>query len=134
MSVSTCFTTFTSAGGGGGGGGGGGATKAIMSCAFGNASVNSSGIRTIMPTITACSPKENAAVAGLLVFSLPPDSIKLSSNISFLPAQTYDALDTGHPRFAPSSCLFCKQQQRSKIGPSALYSFQRETPALKPMP
>src|SRR6266571_2957095 len=30
------FTPFTGTGGGGGGGGGGGATKAIMSCAFGN--------------------------------------------------------------------------------------------------
>src|SRR5579863_9075224 len=89
MSVCTCLTICTSAGGGGGGGGGG-ATSAIINCALGKASVNSSGIRTMKPIIPTCTKKENIVVAPLLVFNFPPDSIKLSSNINLPPAtQSY---------------------------------------------
>src|SRR5579864_82748 len=83
MSVSTCFTTCTSAGGGGGGGGGGGATRKVISCVLGSASVNIKGIRIMTPTMTACSTNEKVVVLPRLVLSFPPDSIRLSSNISF---------------------------------------------------
>src|SRR5271163_524525 len=53
MSVCTCLTTCTTAaGGGGGGGGGGGATRNVINCVLGRASVNSSGINTRIPTST----------------------------------------------------------------------------------
>src|SRR5215469_11581921 len=80
-----CFTILTgaAAGGGGGGGGGGGATKKVISCCLGSASVKISGIRTRTPTNSACRTKETAVVAPRFVFSLPPDSIRLSSNIGF---------------------------------------------------
>ena len=70
-------------GGGGGGGGGGGATSAIISCAFGKASVNSSGISTNTPITIASRMNEIVVVLPRLVLSRLPDSIKLSSNIVF---------------------------------------------------
>jgi hypothetical protein len=51
MSVCIVLTILTAAGGGGGGGGGGGATKNVINCVFGNASVNNSGIKTITAMI-----------------------------------------------------------------------------------
>ena len=83
MSVCTFLTIWTSAGGGGGGGGGGGATSAIISCAFGSASVNSNGISTKTPITIASRMNEIVVVLPRLVLSLLPDSIKLSSNIVF---------------------------------------------------
>src|SRR5258708_14815504 len=80
--------TGAAAGGGGGGGGGGGATRNVMSCCFGNASVKISGSRTRTPTSNACNTNEIAVVAPRLVLSLPPDSIRLSSNIGFSLQQT----------------------------------------------
>src|SRR5438270_4427603 len=78
----------TAAGGGGGGGGGGGATRKVINCCLGKASVNNSGNRTRTPTRKNWKIKEIKVVAPRLVLSLPPDSIRLSSNIRFLPAQT----------------------------------------------
>src|SRR6476661_589145 len=103
MSVSI-FATFTpAAGGGGGGGGGGGAARNVIVIALGNASVNISGIRIKMPTMTASRMNETNVVLPRLVFSLPPDSIRLSSNICFLPAQTYEALDTSCNSVVPNT-------------------------------
>src|SRR5580704_1354642 len=80
-----CLTTLTgvAAGGGGGGGGGGGATRKVMSCCFGSASVKISGNSTSTPTSSACTMNEIVVVAPRFVFSRPPDSIRLSSNIGF---------------------------------------------------
>src|SRR5450432_2306658 len=79
MSVCTC-RTWTTAAGGGGGGGGGGATSAVFRNILGNASVNNKGSNTMNPMIPNCTRKENIVVAFLLSLSLPPDSIRLSSN------------------------------------------------------
>src|SRR5437899_557336 len=103
MSVSTTLTIFTAAGGGGGGGGGGGAARNVIVIALGNASVNISGIRIIMPTITASRMNEMKVILPRLVLSLPPDSIRLSSNIYFPPAQTYEALDTSCNSVVPNT-------------------------------
>src|SRR5690349_90752 len=85
-SVWTCFTTRTgaAAGGGGGGGGGGGATSIAVNSRVGRASVNSSGRITITAMRMTCRPKENMVVIPRLVFSLPPDSRRLSSNMGNL--------------------------------------------------
>src|SRR6202167_4939046 len=57
--VCTCFTILTgAAAGGGGGGGGGGATRKVINCVLGRASVNSSGISTRTPTRTASSTND----------------------------------------------------------------------------
>src|SRR6202047_3608104 len=83
--VCTCFTILTgAAAGGGGGGGGGGATKNVINCVLGRASVNSRGIRTNTPTRMASRTNERNVQTPRFVLSLPPDSIRLSSNISFL--------------------------------------------------
>jgi len=87
MSLCTIFTVLTgvAAGGGGGGGGGGGATRKVINCCLGKASVNNSGTRTSTPTRATCKTNESAVVMPRLVLSLPPDSIRLSSNIGTLP-------------------------------------------------
>src|SRR6185437_166625 len=100
MSVCTCRTMWTGAAGGGGGGGGGGATRNVVNCCLGSASVINSGIRTRMPTNMACNPKEIAAVLPRLVLSLPPDSIRLSSNIGF------SYLDPTYSYTPPADCMF----------------------------
>src|SRR6185437_1090001 len=86
MSVCTTFTTRcgTAAGGGGGGGGGGGATRKVINCCFGRASVYSSGSNTRMPTRQICSTNDKVVVTPRLVLNLPPDSIRLSSNMELL--------------------------------------------------
>src|SRR5580698_6117316 len=90
------------AAGGGGGGGGGGAVMTMPSnCALGNASVNRSGIRTITPMSAASSKNAKPLVRPRLVFSLPPDSIRLSSNISVLLHRPYLLLDTAQLAFDP---------------------------------
>src|SRR5438067_4094281 len=104
ISVCTVLTTFTgaAAGGGGGGGGGGGATRKVINCCLGRASVNKSGIRTKSPTRNTCSTMESAVVTPRFVFSLPPDSRRLSSNIGYLPITgPYVRLDTNCFLFAP---------------------------------
>src|ERR1700751_5373601 len=80
-----CFTILTgaAAGGGGGGGGGGGATRTVISCCLGSASVKTSGIKTSTPINSSCKMNEIVVVAPRFVLSLPPDSIRLSSNIGF---------------------------------------------------
>src|ERR1700758_1796132 len=87
MSVCTTFTVFigVAAAGGGGGGGGGGATRNVINCCFGRASVKTSGRITRIPTRATWKMKETKVVAPRLVLNLPPDSIRLSSNIRFLP-------------------------------------------------
>src|SRR5215472_1494458 len=86
ISVSICFTIFTgAAAGGGGGGGGGGATRNVINCVLGKASVKISGMSTITPIIMTCSANETSDVHPRLVLSLPPDSIRLSSNMVNLP-------------------------------------------------
>src|SRR6267142_6017620 len=80
------------AAGGGGGGGGGGATRKVINCVLGKASVYRSGMRIRTPSRSICKTKENNVVAPRLVLSLPPDSIRLSSNIRFSPAQTLRTL------------------------------------------
>src|ERR1700751_4502508 len=71
------------AGGGGGGGGGGGATRNVINCCFGRASVKTKGMMTRTPISITWKIKETSVVAPRFVLSLPPDSIRLSSNISF---------------------------------------------------
>src|SRR5438270_12941558 len=86
MSVWICFTTLTgAAAGGGGGGGGGGATSMNIVVPLGKASVKINGIRIMTPTIMTCNMNETMEVHPRLVFSLPPDSIRLSSNMRFSP-------------------------------------------------
>src|SRR6201997_5823429 len=94
--VGTTFTVLTgAAAGGGGGGGGGGATRNVISCCLGNASVNISGSKTRTPTNSACKMNEIVVVAPRFVFSRPPDSIRLSSNIGFsVQTRPYVFLDT----------------------------------------
>src|SRR5882724_3302564 len=90
MSVWICFTTLTgaAAGGGGGGGGGGGATRKVMSCVFGKASVNNSGSNTSTPISATWKQNEMIVVMPRLVFNLLPDSMRLSSNIEDSPGTT----------------------------------------------
>src|SRR6266446_5968496 len=80
------------AAGGGGGGGGGGATRNVINCVLGKASVYRSGMRIRTPSRIICKTNENNVVAPRLVLSLPPDSIRLSSNIRFSPTQTLRTL------------------------------------------
>src|SRR4051812_35154345 len=101
MSVCTTLTTRTAAGGGGGGGGGGGAASGIISWGGGRALGENKGNKTMDPMMTASKIKEKVVVLPRAVFSFPPDSIRLSSNIGFLPAQVYGDLDTRHRAFAP---------------------------------
>src|SRR5579883_1790274 len=102
-SLCTCLTTFTgaAAGGGGGGGGGGGATRKVINCCLGSASVKMSGSSTSTPTSAACKTNEIVVVLPRLVFSRPPDSIRLSSNIGFSVRPAYTTLDTAALLFAP---------------------------------
>src|SRR5581483_4987154 len=72
------------AGGGGGGGGGGGATRNVISCCFGRASVNKSGISTRIPMRTTWMRNDTVVVTPRFDLSLPPDSMRLSSNIGNL--------------------------------------------------
>src|SRR5215469_4666674 len=59
-SLCTCLITRTgAAAGGGGGGGGGGATRNVINCVFGSASVKINGIRTRTPTKTTCRTNES---------------------------------------------------------------------------
>src|SRR5579872_7500111 len=104
MSVCTTLTTFTTAAaGGGGGGGGGGATRRNMVVPLGKASVKISGTSTMTPMIMNSIPNETNDVQPRFVFSLPPDSIRLSSNIVILPYfRPYANLDTDCVPFAPS--------------------------------
>src|SRR5208282_747556 len=91
LMTSLCiFTTLTAtaAGGGGGGGGGGGATRKVISCCLGRASVKMSGIRTIRPISAISRIIAKVVVRPRLVFSRPPDSRRLSSNIEFLLRQS----------------------------------------------
>src|SRR5262250_644891 len=104
MSLWICFTTLigAAAGGGGGGGGGGGATRNVINCCLGNASVKISGNSTSTPTSSACKINEIVVVAPRLVLSRPPDSIRLSSNIGFsVQTRPYVFLDTARFCFAP---------------------------------
>src|SRR5919108_5656966 len=106
ISVSILLTTFTgAAAGGGGGGGGGGATRNVINCVLGKASVNSSGSNTRTPTSATCNTNEKSVVAPRFVLSLPPDSIRLSSNIRFLLHRPYVLLDTAPSLFAPRNSL-----------------------------
>src|SRR5215469_14432456 len=63
-----------------------------MVIALGNASVNNSGISTKTPMMTAWMTKEMLVVRPRFVFSFPPDSNRLSSNIVCLPAEHYEIL------------------------------------------
>src|SRR5581483_9447475 len=106
MSVCTTLTTRwgTAAGGGGGGGGGGGATRNVINCCLGRASVQSSGIRMRMPTRATCRTNEIVVVIPRFVLSLPPDSMRLSLNIRVSPdTGPYTFLDTKHWRIAPKT-------------------------------
>src|SRR5205085_11724036 len=104
ISVCTCFTILTgAAAGGGGGGGGGGATRNVINCVLGKASVNSSGSNTRTPISATCNTNEKTVVAPRFVLSLPPDSIRLSSNIRLLLHRPYVRLDTALDPFAPNS-------------------------------
>src|ERR1700722_14891000 len=86
MSVWTTFTIFTTAaGGGGGGGGGGGATRNVINRVRGRASVKISGTRIMTPMIMNSMMNAKSDVRPRLVFSLFPDSMRLSSNINFSP-------------------------------------------------
>ncbi len=87
ISVWMTFTILTgaAAGGGGGGGGGGGATRESVVLLFGKASVKISGISTMTPMIMNWMGNETIDVHPRFVFSLPPDSIRLSSNMVILP-------------------------------------------------
>src|SRR5579862_1421643 len=70
---------------------------------FGKASVKISGIRTITPTIMIWMANDTIDVHPRLVLSLPPDSIRLSSNIVVSPYfEPYVYFDTGRLPFAPS--------------------------------
>src|SRR5262250_801680 len=112
MSLWICFTTLigAAAGGGGGGGGGGGATRNVINCCLGNASVKINGSSTSTPTSSACKTNEIVVVAPRLVFSRPPDSIRLSSNIGFsVQTRPYVFLDTACFLFAPD-CSFLLQR------------------------
>src|SRR4029077_1805987 len=117
-----CLTTRTgaAAGGGGGGGGGGGATRKVISCVLGSAFVKISGISTRTPTSNACKTNEIAVVAPRFVLSLPPDSIRLSSNIGFsvdqtlriLRHRTFPVCSQDH-RFPCNAAAASKPPQRS---------------------
>src|SRR5437879_37068 len=86
MSVWITFTILTgAAAGGGGGGGGGGATRNPNCIDLGKASVKISGISTITPMIMNWIRNDTTDVHPRAVFSLPPDSIRLSSNMEFSP-------------------------------------------------
>src|SRR5712691_8929204 len=103
MSVWICFTIFTgAAAGGGGGGGGGGATRKVINCCLGRASVKMRGSKTITPINAISRMIAKVVVRPRLVFSLPPDSKRLSSNMRFSPAfRPYVNLDTDRVPFAP---------------------------------
>src|ERR1700683_3937592 len=76
------------AAGGGGGGGGGGATRNVINCCFGRASVKIRGIKTIRPINPTSRMIAKVVVLPRLVFNLPPDSRRLSSNINVPPTQS----------------------------------------------
>src|ERR1700722_7006429 len=112
------FTTLTTAaGGGGGGGGGGGATKPVSNVALGRASVNSSGINTMTPTRMISMMNVNEVVKPRLVFSLLPDSIRLSSNIRFPLHCPYFPLDPACHYFAPTInfCLLAASTEQNGL-------------------
>src|SRR5271157_4538145 len=65
LTISLCiFTTLiaAAAGGGGGGGGGGGATRKVINCVLGNASVYIRGIRIRMQMRKTCRANERIVV------------------------------------------------------------------------
>src|ERR1700756_421135 len=112
MSVWMTFTILTgAAAGGGGGGGGGGATRNPNCTDLGKASVKINGIRTITPMIMNWIRNETMDVHPRFVFSLPPDSIRLSSNMEFSPtfSDPYGYLDTDYFSFAPRIYI-CAQE------------------------
>src|SRR5947208_3500074 len=63
---------------------------------------------TKIPISATCKMKEIVVVNPRLVLSLPPDSIRLSSNIRFLLHRPYVLLDTAPSLFAPVTPLGCK--------------------------
>src|SRR5580692_56430 len=121
--VCTCFTILTgAAAGGGGGGGGGGATRKVINCCLGRASVKMRGIRTMSPTRAISRMIANVVVRPRLVFNLPPDSRRLSSNITVSPYfRAYVSLDTEHFAFAPE-CGLHRQGLQSSL-PAPILSF-----------
>src|SRR5437867_11456276 len=62
-------------------------------------------MRTKIPMGATCKMKEIVVVNPRLVLSLPPDSIRLSSNIRFLLHRPYVLLDTAPSLFAPRDAL-----------------------------
>src|SRR5580704_12667864 len=105
------------AGGGGGGGGGGGATRDIMESCLGRASVKMRGIRTIIPIKPISRMIANVVVRPRFVFSLPPDSRRLSSNIKVSPYfRAYISLDTDRLPFAPKSDHFAGGATQAPAG------------------
>src|SRR6266446_410130 len=113
MSVCICFTIFTgAAAGGGGGGGGGGAVRVIIESCLGRASVKMRGRRTMIPIAMISRKMAKVVVRPRLVFSLPPDSRRLSSNIRVPPTfKAYVNLDTDCLLFAPESKLHGQRKQ-----------------------
>ena len=84
------------------GGGGGGATRNVISCCLGSASVKIRGIRTMTPIRPISRMIAKVVVRPRFVFSLPPDSRRLSSNIVVSPCfRAYVYLDTDGLPFAP---------------------------------
>src|SRR6266853_418108 len=81
ISLTLCTCWICGAAGGGGGGGGGGATSQVVSCPLGSASVKIKGSSTKNPTSPSCTSVEIKPVHFWLVLILPPDSIRLSSNM-----------------------------------------------------
>src|SRR6478609_3302200 len=85
ISLTFCTCWICGAAGGGGGGGGGGATSQVVSCPLGSASVKMRGSSTRKPTKPSCTRVEINPVHFWLVLILPPDSIRLSSNMPISP-------------------------------------------------
>src|ERR1700752_4819934 len=112
MSVWICFTILTgAAAGGGGGGGGGGATNMNIVVPLGRASVKINGIKIMTPTIMTCKANEMMDVHPRFVFNLPPDSMRLSSNMGS-PKLLYRTLRFLRHRLL----LFCSQFLVSRQG------------------
>src|SRR5581483_2082488 len=84
ISLTFCTCWICGAAGGGGGGGGGGATRNVVNVPLGSASVKINGSKTKKPTRESCTKVETNPVHFWLVLILPPDSIRLSSNMPLL--------------------------------------------------
>src|SRR5438270_11107963 len=85
ISLTFCTCWICGAAGGGGGGGGGGATSHVVSCPLGSASVKMRGSSTRKPTNPSCTRVEINPVHFWLVLILPPDYLRLSSNMQISP-------------------------------------------------